>query len=1720
MKSFRERCSIVAFTAPLLIALVLLGVGAETARADGVIIYVDRDAAGAGDGTSWADAYPNLQDGLDAASAGDEIWVAAGVYTPTNVAGENASFHLMSGVALYGGFAGGETYREQRDWSANVTVLSGDLGGDDTTDAHGVVAHWTHIAGANAYHVVVASAVDAAVLDGFTITAGWASLDSGGSSQGGGLYDNGGNPTLRNLTFSGNRALRNGGGMYVENGSPTLFNVVFSNNYVDSSPGGGGMYAGSGNPTLINVTFDGNSAGKYGGGMYDFGGHSTLINVVFSSNTAVDSGGGMQCNYTNPLLINVTFSDNAATDAFSGVGGGMYIDNSYPTLINSILWGNTAHSSKQMAFTVGSAGATIRYSLIQDVGICSIDSVTCDHVIGDDPLFGAGLRLTDGSPAIDAGDNSALPQDIHDLDDDGNVIEPLPFDRAGGRRQLDHPRSDTGNGAAPLVDMGAYEKPVLALDKRADPTIVESGDPLTYVITFQNDSTYTVTDALITDVVPAHLTDLDFTSSGALIMPTGSFSYTWAVQDLAAGGGGVITVTGTLNASALPGRSFDNVAVFTGRAGGVSVDSVASVTVARHGADLAVGKRAAHDPAVAGAPLTYTLTITNHGFFGATDIVLTDTLPSETTFLSASPGCSADGGRTVTCTLSWLKSHATAAFTIVVTAPATTVGQVVNVITATAATPDPDLANNAAAEVTRISAEADLSLDKCAAPDPVLAGGLLTYTLLVTNHGPDIAGEVTLNDALPTGTLPAGRLLALPLNEAQGSAHFSDVSGFGHHAICNQRGGSCPKAGVPGLYDTVLSFDGLDDWVEITDFDIGNDFTISLWVYPLDSGDRQAFIAKHTAAGGNLFILGFYNDGYYVNLRDVAYQAGTKVANAWQHLAVVGRQAGPASTEITLYKDGQPLWQRELAAVVGDFAGRGWTIGQEWDGDAASDFFHGAIDEVHIYNRPLTADEIAALQASHPNVSPIGSQGTCALGAGSNGVTCALGVLAAGAVATVTFPVQVSPTCTEVLSNTAVVSSYVPDPVPANNASTTHSDIGGDLALHKSGAPDPVHAGGRLTYTLSITNRSASTVVRPLPSVTVTNASNVSIAVGSATANPYPTTIAVSGVPGALVKTAVTLHSISHDTPQDLDVLLVGPSGQTLILMSDAGWHPAISNVTLTFDDDAPGYLPLSTKPSPGSYKPTDYAGAEGPDVFPAPAPGGPYGNALSVFDGSDPNGDWRLYIVDDYPDIDGGNIAGGWSLHLWTASTATVVDTLPEGVAFVSAPPGCAESGGVLTCTLGILGQGDSVELPIVVTTPLTAGVITNTATVIGLLPDLTPADNTATATTRIAAADLAVSKRAWPDPVVAGGWLTYTFVITNHGPDASTDVLLTDALPPAVMPADPPYVAASQGTCNVNDNVLRCDLGELGANAVATATLRVRVDEAHTGPVTNTAHVSGDMTDLFLDNNQATQSTPVGEIDLLLSKTVTPQVWLDGAVVTYTVRLTNDGPAAAQHIVVHDSLPGPVTFGGYTATVGVYTETTGVWRIGALAAGSNATLTLTGAVGTGRPGERITNTAALSESQPADILTHNNSTVAVGTWAFARLAVAKTVDAGEASEAPLGGVVTYTLHLSNEGDGIAKGVVMTDSLPPGVAFGAWVVQDSATRHAQTVSWGPRDVAAHTAYTISFTAHVTSSFAFAGRTITNTAHVTASNADPAQDSAEFDVRGLLSIYLPLVLKD
>jgi subtilisin-like proprotein convertase family protein len=139
---------------------------------------------------------------------------------------------------------------------------------------------------------------------------------------------------------------------------------------------------------------------------------------------------------------------------------------------------------------------------------------------------------------------------------------------------------------------------------------------------------------------------------------------------------------------------------------------------------------------------------------------------------------------------------------------------------------------------------------------------------------------------------------------------------------------------------------------------------------------------------------------------------------------------------------------------------------------------------------------------------------------------------------------------------------------------------------------------------------------------------------------------------GTINNVTLTLRNLSHTWASDIDMLLVGPAGQKVLLFSDVGDLFSLNNATVTLSDAADASLPGSGSFVTGTYKPTDYAPA---DTFPAPAPAGPFATALSTFNGLSPEGMWCLYVVDDGPG-DTGTLNEGWSLTITTQQAPPIM--------------------------------------------------------------------------------------------------------------------------------------------------------------------------------------------------------------------------------------------------------------------------------------------------------------------------------------------------------------------------------------------------------------------------------------------------------------------------------
>ena len=227
------------------------------------------------------------------------------------------------------------------------------------------------------------------------------------------------------------------------------------------------------------------------------------------------------------------------------------------------------------------------------------------------------------------------------------------------------------------------------------------------------------------------------------------------------------------------------------------------------------------------------------------------------------------------------------------------------------------------------------------------------------------------------------------------------------------------------------------------------------------------------------------------------------------------------------------------------------------------------------------------------------------------------------------------------------------------------------------------------TFTVTLANPSATQTrvhvgtTDGTASASASSSNPASITIPSAgPATPYPSAIVVPGGLGTVQAIAVRLHSVSHQWPDDVDILLVGPSGENVLLMSDAGgFFPGMTGVDLTFRQGAPPLF-ATLPPTSGVYSPTnvDIPGTDA--ALPSPAPPGPYGATLAAFNGTDPAGTWNLFAFDDFGGFS-GQIAGGWTLEITTASQ----DYLPRSQPLIF-PPGVTTRSASITINGNLISE------------------------------------------------------------------------------------------------------------------------------------------------------------------------------------------------------------------------------------------------------------------------------------------------------------------------------------------------------------------------------------------------------------------------------------------------
>ncbi|MCL4206106.1 MAG: DUF11 domain-containing protein [Pirellulaceae bacterium] len=848
------------------------------------------------------------------------------------------------------------------------------------------------------------------------------------------------------------------------------------------------------------------------------------------------------------------------------------------------------------------------------------------------------------------------------------------------------------------------------------------------------------------------------------------------------------------------------------------------------------------------------------------------------------------------------------------------------------------------------TALADLQVVKTDDPDPVTAGDTLTYTLVVTNHGPSPASGVVLTDPLPAG------VTFQSVTTTQGTA--------GHAA---------------GIITANLGDLGVDESATVT-------VVVTVDSSLTDGLQNTAQVTSDTV------------DPVPQNNQDSEPTDVQQRVN----LSIVKRDAPDPVTA------GQTLTYTLLVSNDGPSDATGVTV-------------------------------VDTLPQGVTFVSSTTSQGTIAHVGGT--VTASLGNLAAGASATVTLTVDVSPSARGVLLNEAEVSATEEETDPDDNTDTAQTTVAAevDLVLTKTDAPDPVVAGEQLVYTLLVRNDGPSDAT----GVTVTDT--------------LP-----AGVQFVSADGAGTASNSGNVVTIELGDLAVGESATTTITVQvDPATRQSIVNTASVVAIENERNLQNNTDSVTTAVLAEIDLGIVKTD---SPDPVAAAGTLT-----------YTLLVTNNGPS---------------QATGVTVTDVLPAGLTYVS---GTATQGtvtatnGTVTASLGNLAPGGSATITLTTTVAGSLqGQIVNTASVSGNETDTEPDNDTSSQTTQIVPrVDLQITKSDAPDPVVAGENLTYTLLVTNNGPSSATGVSVVDTLPANVT-----FVSATstQGTASHAAGTVTVNVGNLALNQTETITIVVTVPPSARGSLSNTATVSGNEEETNNSNNTSSVSTVIQpEIDLVIFKADSPDPVIAGQTLTYTLSVVNNGPSDATGVTVTDQLPSGVTFVSTTASQGTSANSNGTItaNLGNLASGASATVTIVVTVNPSTRGT-ITNTANVTGTETETQPQNNSDSEPTVVQAQIDLAITKT-DSPDPVTA--GSQLTYTLTVTNNGPSSATAVSVQDVLPSQLQFVSATASQGTVTHSQgTVTATLGDLAVGASRTITIVTQVDAGFS---GTLTNQATVT-----------------------------
>ena len=1253
-------------------------------------------------------------------------------------------------------------------------------------------------------------------------------------------------------------------------------------------------------------------------------------------------------------------------------------------------------------------------------------------------------------------------------------------------------------GAAGSVANADLLVPALSVTKTPKNGTFTAGSPGAWSIQVANGGTGTARNVAVSDDIPAGDA---FSSGAATASPSTGFSQTtydssgpttnvtWTIASIAPGASVTITVPTTVASNLASGATMTNTAQAQSTEEPTPVSDTGNVTIAAS-ADVAVTNSAAPSPATAGGDLEYTINVTNNGPSDAQGVTLSDPLPASAAFVAFDSGgssCSQSGG-SINCSFGTLAAGASQLVKVHVTLASNAPASVSDTASVATTTTDPNSANNAATATLAVGRAADVSLTDSPSPASVVQGQDVSLTLTAADGGPSDAASTVITDVLPGG-----------LSFVSASAGCTNTSGTVSCAVGTLGDGADAVYTVVVEATQVGSF---DDAASVSSGAVDPDMSNNTASAGVTVGPAVDLAINDTgpatvAPGGDA--------SYALTVVNHGPSAGTGVS--FSDVLPTGETFESITTPAGWVCDAPSVGQNGLVGCsfsgsYGDGVSTGFVLGVKVG--------FGLADQTVADSASVSGNE------SDPDLSNNSASASTTVGPAADvSLTDSASPAPVVQGATVTYTLVAANAGPDNATG-VVVSDTLPAGVSFSSASAGCVNSAGTVTCSLSSVAD----GASQTATIVVTAVAVGDQVdaagvsadQPDPDTSNNSASagvTVGPAVDLAIADAGPATIAAGG--SASYAWTVTNHGPSDGT--GVSVTDVLPTGETFeSITTPAGWSctsPAVgANGSVTcshaagYPDGASDSFDLSVGVGFGL---ADQTVVDAPSVSGNESDPDLSNNSASASTTVGPAADLSLTDSPSPTSV----VRGAQVTYTLVASNAgpdnatgvVVTEVLPSGLSFVSASPGCVNSAGTVTCSLGSIADGSSQTATVVVKAEADGDQI-DSASVSADQPDPDISNNSAGGALTVGpAVDLAIADTG-PATIAAGGSASYTWTVTNDGPDDGTGVSVSDVLPPGLR-----FVSAvpDQGNCSDIGQTVSCSLGSLTNGSSATVRVVASASFSSAGQtLVDAVSVSGNENDPNQANNDTSASTIVGPAaDVSITAAADDANPAQQQDITYTLSYANQGPSTAHNVIVIDTLPAGTTFKSVDDADCVASGGVVTCHEGTIASGASGHIRL---VASADQLGALHDAATVSADEPDPDSSNNSASADVTVGPTADLTLTKTTSTPDVAA---DGIIIYSLAVHNAGPSAAGDVVFTDPLPSGESLvDATVPGGSCAEISSTVTCTIAQV--DVGDLVAATLDVRAGVALANSTVINTATVAADEVDtnpPASQTSSVPVK-------------